>query len=931
MLSHSQHSPHVVLCILIALQASSTSIVAQSCTERLEVEFNCPSSAGLSSNETVLRNDICGTALLQDCSERYSNSRGVYPKVCKLGSVFSPCAVFEQDGAALPTGVHRCDDTVCVDMCKVAAQNPDIELPSGDNGVDVCQFCPEQTRNESVHLSCEQQKQSQNASGCPFGWFKVADFNEPIGRCYFRSPMGSDKFKQTWEEAHSECAQRGATLASMDALVEWQQLVHTDLVPTHHRAASAYWITSRFNVSVDKTTGDRALEAFIGSDLDVDHIQIVQGGTATECQKNLSMPILAIGSVEENTLMCIAMVFQHSCAFWKATQCSHSRQYICERDAEIPTEMPSSTALPTVTAYSAASSTEALSEVVASPASSAVFSSIDTTMFSSMDSSVFSYIDSTMSGTTTAAQTPILGIESSAVLPSFISDSTIISSDLLSMQATSSNFISTGEMSTIATGSSAIELPVRSSSISLYSEPLMSATPSALLSDVSTAELSMGSSSQSSLSLYSEPSTSTTDTVLLSDVSPSAALSDSASANLFSLSSSSLRASDQVATQVEMASALPASSSSSVSVEISVVTSVAASVTDIMPSQVVADMTSSSSVAPMSSQLVQSSVMSAELGSSSFVMPPYSESSSLTRQESSSIQPKLPSHLSSTADASMSVVAVSRASTSGKLSSTATPLLSASTSTVLLSSSRTAAARSIAVVPGTTSEPPVSQSVSPSPVSSASSSASPKPSTTQSNSTTPVSSASPSASPSAPPSASPSASSKPSTTQSNSTTPVSSASPSASPSAPPSASPSASSKPSTTQSNSTTTNSSQDTSEPGHHYPPGYPTDVATNSTDAMETPTQSTGNTTSTDDGYDEEAAAMARMNVIAIAVMSLVAFLVVMAVVAAIIIYVKTSHNTGKIPVSADDEIITNFSSDFEDTPMREFSSNSTNSGIV
>eukprot|EP00117_Sycon_ciliatum_P014071 scpid20766/ scgid5161/ len=863
MLSHSQHSPHVVLCILIALQASSTSIVAQSCTERLEVEFNCPSSAGLSSNETVLRNDICGTALLQDCSERYSNSRGVYPKVCKLGSVFSPCAVFEQDGAALPTGVHRCDDTVCVDMCKVAAQNPDIELPSGDNGVDVCQFCPEQTRNESVHLSCEQQKQSQNASGCPFGWFKVADFNEPIGRCYFRSPMGSDKFKQTWEEAHSECAQRGATLASMDALVEWQQLVHTDLVPTHHRAASAYWITSRFNVSVDKTTGDRALEAFIGSDLDVDHIQIVQGGTATECQKNLSMPILAIGSVEENTLMCIAMVFQHSCAFWKATQCSHSRQYICERDAEIPTEMPSSTALPTVTAYSAASSTEALSEVVASPASSAVFSSIDTTMFSSMDSSVFSYIDSTMSGTTTAAQTPILGIESSAVLPSFISDSTIISSDLLSMQATSSNFISTGEMSTIATGSSAIELPVRSSSISLYSEPLMSATPSALLSDVSTAELSMGSSSQSSLSLYSEPSTSTTDTVLLSDVSPSAALSDSASANLFSLSSSSLRASDQVATQVEMASALPASSSSSVSVEISVVTSVAASVTDIMPSQVVADMTSSSSVAPMSSQLVQSSVMSAELGSSSFVMPPYSESSSLTRQESSSIQPKLPSHLSSTADASMSVVAVSRASTSGKLSSTATPLLSASTSTVLLSSSRTAAARSIAVVPGTTSEPPVSQSVSPSPVSSASSSASPKPSTTQSN--------------------------------------------------------------------STTTNSSQDTSEPGHHYPPGYPTDVATNSTDAMETPTQSTGNTTSTDDGYDEEAAAMARMNVIAIAVMSLVAFLVVMAVVAAIIIYVKTSHNTGKIPVSADDEIITNFSSDFEDTPMREFSSNSTNSGIV
>eukprot|EP00117_Sycon_ciliatum_P005893 scpid19938/ scgid5161/ len=897
MLSHSQHSPHVVLCILIALQASSTSIVAQSCTERLEVEFNCPSSAGLSSNETVLRNDICGTALLQDCSERYSNSRGVYPKVCKLGSVFSPCAVFEQDGAALPTGVHRCDDTVCVDMCKVAAQNPDIELPSGDNGVDVCQFCPEQTRNESVHLSCEQQKQSQNASGCPFGWFKVADFNEPIGRCYFRSPMGSDKFKQTWEEAHSECAQRGATLASMDALVEWQQLVHTDLVPTHHRAASAYWITSRFNVSVDKTTGDRALEAFIGSDLDVDHIQIVQGGTATECQKNLSMPILAIGSVEENTLMCIAMVFQHSCAFWKATQCSHSRQYICERDAEIPTEMPSSTALPTVTAYSAASSTEALSEVVASPASSAVFSSIDTTMFSSMDSSVFSYIDSTMSGTTTAAQTPILGIESSAVLPSFISDSTIISSDLLSMQATSSNFISTGEMSTIATGSSAIELPVRSSSISLYSEPLMSATPSALLSDVSTAELSMGSSSQSSLSLYSEPSTSTTDTVLLSDVSPSAALSDSASANLFSLSSSSLRASDQVATQVEMASALPASSSSSVSVEISVVTSVAASVTDIMPSQVVADMTSSSSVAPMSSQLVQSSVMSAELGSSSFVMPPYSESSSLTRQESSSIQPKLPSHLSSTADASMSVVAVSRASTSGKLSSTATPLLSASTSTVLLSSSRTAAARSIAVVPGTTSEPPVSQSVSPSPVSSASSSASPKPSTTQSNSTTPVSSASPSASPSAPPSASPSASSKPSTTQSN----------------------------------STTTNSSQDTSEPGHHYPPGYPTDVATNSTDAMETPTQSTGNTTSTDDGYDEEAAAMARMNVIAIAVMSLVAFLVVMAVVAAIIIYVKTSHNTGKIPVSADDEIITNFSSDFEDTPMREFSSNSTNSGIV
>ncbi|XP_065191083.1 uncharacterized protein LOC135822279 [Sycon ciliatum] len=905
MLSHSQHSPHVVLCILIALQASSTSIVAQSCTERLEVEFNCPSSAGLSSNETVLRNDICGTALLQDCSERYSNSRGVYPKVCKLGSVFSPCAVFEQDGAALPTGVHRCDDTVCVDMCKVAAQNPDIELPSGDNGVDVCQFCPEQTRNESVHLSCEQQKQSQNASGCPFGWFKVADFNEPIGRCYFRSPMGSDKFKQTWEEAHSECAQRGATLASMDALVEWQQLVHTDLVPTHHRAASAYWITSRFNVSVDKTTGDRALEAFIGSNLDVDHIQIVQGGTATECQKNLSMPILAIGSVEENTLMCIAMVFQHSCAFWKATQCSHSRQYICERDAEIPTEMPSSTALPTVTAYSAASSTEALSEVVPSPASSAVFSSIDTTMFSSMDSSVFSYIDSTMSGTTTAAQTPILGIESSAVLPSFISDSTIISSDLLSMQATSSNFISTGEMSTIATGSSTIKLPMRSSSISLYSEPLMSATPSALLSDVSTAELSMGSSSQSSLSLYSEPSTSTTDTVLLSDVSPSAALSDSASANLFSLSSSSLRASDQVATQVEMASALPASSSSSVSVEISVVTSVAASVTDIMPSQVVADMTSSSSVAPMSSQLVQSSVMSAELGSSSFVMPPYSESSSLTRPESSSIQPKLPSHLSSTADASTSVVAVSRASTSGKLSSTATPLLSASTATpllsassatVLLSSSRTAA-RSIAVVPGTTSEPPVSQSVSPSPVSSASSSASPKPSTTQSNSTTPVSSASPSASPSAPPSASPSASSKPSTTQSN----------------------------------STTTNSSQDTSEPGHHYPPGYPTDVATNSTDAMETPTQSTGNTTSTDDGYDEEAAAMARMNVIAIAVMSLVAFLVVMAVVAAIIIYVKTSHNTGKIPVSADDEIITNFSSDFEDTPMREFSSNSTNSGIV
>ena len=120
-------------------------------------------------------------------------------------------------------------------------------------------------------------------------------------------------------------------MASINAINEWEHLVISGAVPSHDRAAAAYWLDVRFTVTVNQSTGFRELDTFHASNITRDQVVIIQGSTAAECVKDLTKPVLAIGKVKEGVTMCVAVQFQLHCAFWKATKCEDGRQLFCEQ------------------------------------------------------------------------------------------------------------------------------------------------------------------------------------------------------------------------------------------------------------------------------------------------------------------------------------------------------------------------------------------------------------------------------------------------------------------------------------------------------------------------------------------------------------------------------------------------------------------------
>lgn len=78
------------------------------------------------------------------------------------GSHLLPCSLAEQQNGSLPFAIQRCTDTICIDMCKLAEQNPTRNIPLDQ--VDICLHCPESLRDEAAHLDCQDQVIKQNGT-----------------------------------------------------------------------------------------------------------------------------------------------------------------------------------------------------------------------------------------------------------------------------------------------------------------------------------------------------------------------------------------------------------------------------------------------------------------------------------------------------------------------------------------------------------------------------------------------------------------------------------------------------------------------------------------------------------------------------------------------------------------------------------------------